>query len=73
MQREEWKQELLSRALNFIACHGTIPPDELATMKAHPDYKSAIFPVICQSFAMVERATEAAKPALLSAPRTPVQ
>jgi hypothetical protein len=45
-QREEWKYELIGRAENFLLCAGTIPPDEFATMRSHPDFVEGILPAI---------------------------
>jgi hypothetical protein len=45
-QREEWALELAHRAENFMITNGTIPPDEFATMRAHPDFSKKIMPVI---------------------------
>lgn len=45
-QREEWKLELIDRAENHITATGFIPPDELKTMRMHPDFAEAILPVV---------------------------
>lgn len=45
-QKEEWKFELIERAENYLLCAGTIPHDEFATMRSHPEFKSAILPAI---------------------------
>lgn len=37
-QRDEWRLELEFRAENFLLCGGYIPPDQFATMRAHPDF-----------------------------------
>ena len=43
-QRAEWLGELLHRAENYIASQGTIPHDELAIMRSHPDFAETILP-----------------------------
>jgi len=45
-QRDEWKFELLERAENHLLSHGVIPPDQLGTMRMHPDFGEVIFPHI---------------------------
>lgn len=45
-QREEWRMEFEFRALNFLITAGTIPPDQFAAMRQHPDFASHIFPFI---------------------------
>lgn len=45
-QREEWALELAARAENFLLTSGTIPADQLATMRMHPDFAARILPVI---------------------------
>ena len=45
-QREEWFLELIRRAENNILAYGTIPPDQLDTMRNHPDFTEKILPVI---------------------------
>lgn len=42
-QQEEWKQELLWRAENYI-CTGGIPADHFATMRMHPEFEKVIAP-----------------------------
>jgi hypothetical protein len=37
-QREEWFLTLVHRAENYLISGGAVPPDELATMRAHPDF-----------------------------------
>lgn len=46
IQREEWCLELIDRAQNYLYCTGTIPPDHFSTMRAHPDFATAIRPLI---------------------------
>lgn len=43
-QQEEWKLELIHRAENYIGAQGYIPHDELATMRAHPEFETSILP-----------------------------
>lgn len=45
-QRDEWRLELIHRAECFIGSQGFIPADELATMRAHPDFATSILPEI---------------------------
>jgi hypothetical protein len=47
-QREEWLGELKHRAENFLLTQGTIPPDQLETMRTHPDFESSIVPHVQQ-------------------------
>ena len=44
--REEWCLELIRRAENNLLAYGTIPPDQLETMRQHPDFKERIVPKI---------------------------
>jgi hypothetical protein len=37
-QREEWRLKLRAKAENFLMAQGSIPPEELAAMRAHPDF-----------------------------------
>lgn len=46
MQKEEWKYELIRRAENHMLTTGTISPDEIATMRMHPAFKTDILPRI---------------------------
>ena len=46
--REEWLLELLRRAENNLLAYGTIPPDQLETMRQHPDFKEKIVPKILE-------------------------
>jgi len=43
-QREEWLGELVSRAENYMMTQGTIPHDQLLTMRQHPDFASVLLP-----------------------------
>ena len=45
-QQENWKYELLTRAENYIATMGTIPADQYAVMRLHPEYLTTIDPQI---------------------------
>ena len=45
-QQEEWKLELMDRAENYLLTVGHIPTDQFATMRLHPEFKSAIWPRI---------------------------
>ena len=45
-QQGEWLGELKERAENFLITQGTIPHDQLHTMRCHPDFKSDIVPFI---------------------------
>jgi hypothetical protein len=43
-QRDEWLEELKTRAENFLVTQGTIPHDHLNTMRCHPDFKTHLVP-----------------------------
>jgi hypothetical protein len=45
-QQEEWKQELILRAENYLLTTGTISTDHFATMRMHPEFVTAIMPAI---------------------------
>lgn len=45
-QRDEWLEELKTRAENFLVTQGTIPHDHLNTMRCHPDFKTHLVPHI---------------------------
>jgi len=45
-QREEWLGELKMRAENFLLCQGSIPHDQLSTMRSHPDFETVLVPYI---------------------------
>lgn len=47
-QLEEWKQELMWRAENYLLTHGTIPADHFETMRLHPAFETEIFPKVKQ-------------------------
>ena len=46
MQQEEWKLELIERAENYLLTSGTIPHDQLSTMRQHPEFNEVITPAI---------------------------
>ena len=52
--REEWCLELIRRAENNLLAYGTIPPDQLETMRQHPDFKERIVPKILELTAKVQ-------------------
>ena len=52
--REEWCLELIRRAENNLLAYGTIPPDQLETMRQHPDFKEQIVPKILELTAKVQ-------------------
>jgi hypothetical protein len=54
-QEEEWRLELLSRVENFMVSTGTIPPDQLETMRLHPAWKTEILPHMRHVAGLVER------------------
>ena len=43
-QREEWLGEFKRRAENFLISTGTIPEDQLNSMRSHPDFVEQIVP-----------------------------
>lgn len=45
-QAEEWKFELIRRAEDFMITTGSIPTDHFATMRMHPEFKTAIMPAM---------------------------
>lgn len=49
-QREEWLEELKTRAENYMVTQGTIPHDHLNTMRTHPDFSTYLSPFIQQLF-----------------------
>ena len=52
--REEWALELIRRAENNLLAYGTIPPDQLETMRQHPDFKERIVLKILELTAKVQ-------------------
>jgi hypothetical protein len=49
----EWEGELIARAENHLILTGTIPPEEFATMRAHPNFATRILPTINTARAIV--------------------
>jgi hypothetical protein len=47
-QQEEWREELIWRAQNYLCTDGRIPADHLATMRTHPDFRTHIAPAVSQ-------------------------
>lgn len=45
-QQEEWKLELITRAENYLLTTGAIPVEHFATMRLHPEFKTALLPTI---------------------------
>lgn len=45
-QVDEWKLELIHRAENHMLTTGTIPPEELKTMRMHPAFEKEIAPAL---------------------------
>jgi hypothetical protein len=45
-QEEEWLLELQERAENFLMTQGTIPHDQLHTMRCHPQFQQKLVPYI---------------------------
>lgn len=45
-QMEEWRLELIHRAENYLLSGAGLPPDQLATMRMHPQFKTGIMPEI---------------------------
>jgi hypothetical protein len=62
-QREEWKLEFITRAENCLLSQGFIPTEQLAAMRSHPDFLSAIYPAIESTTLMIksDRAVEVIK------------
>lgn len=52
-QREELLHELKCRAENFLMTQGTIPADQLDTMRCHPDFRQEILPHIAMISAII--------------------
>lgn len=53
-QREEWLEELKTRAENFLVCQGAIPHDQLSTMRCHPDFEEALVPFINETVQKIQ-------------------
>ena len=58
-QRDEWLEELKTRAENFLITQGTIPHDHLNTMRCHPDFKTHLVPHINQLMIEVHKSSPA--------------
>ena len=54
VQTEEWRLELINRACNSLLTIGTIPTDQFATMRLHPDFNDWILPTIMKMRAAIE-------------------
>ena len=52
-QQEAWLEELKCRAENYLLSTGSIPADQLTTMRLHPDFKSMIEPKIVEVKKMI--------------------
>jgi hypothetical protein len=48
-QREEWCLEFKRRIENYLMSNGTIPEDQLNTMRNHPDFSTQLIPHIEQT------------------------
>lgn len=57
-QREELCAELKYRAENFLLSHGTIPADQLSTMRCHPDFTTEILPHITQITQLINQRSD---------------
>jgi hypothetical protein len=72
-QAEEWRFHLMYTAQNYMIGQGSIPADQLATMRQHPDFNSHILPVIDQVNAQLQLARPSGKlanvPLLIEAPK----
>jgi hypothetical protein len=53
-QREEWLEELKTRAENFLVCQGAIPHDQLSTMRSHPDFETILVPHIKETVLRIQ-------------------
>lgn len=47
-QHDEWRLELIRRAENHLLTSGSIPADQFAAMRLHPDFTALIAPAIEQ-------------------------
>jgi len=65
IQAEEWRAEMRWRAENYLLTTGTIPADELAAMRQHPDFASSILPKIVEVQNILASGDETAKSRLL--------
>ena len=53
-QEEEWYLQLLFRAQNYLLSQGTIPADELAAMRHHPQWITALYPEINRMVGLIK-------------------
>ena len=53
-QRQEFEQEFRFRIENYIATSGSIPHDQLAAMRQHPDFSSSLLPHIEQTTQLLQ-------------------
>ena len=53
-QREEWLGELKARAENYLVCQGSIPCDQLTTMRSHPDFDAILVPYIQDTIVKIQ-------------------
>lgn len=53
-QREEWLEELKTRAENFLVSQGVIPCDQLSTMRTHPDFETMLVPFIQETVLKIQ-------------------
>lgn len=56
-QQEEWLQELIFRAQNYLMTTGSIHVDHFSTMRMHPEFLSKIIPAITQAKEAIENGT----------------
>lgn len=52
-QAEEWRLELVHRAENYLLTGGGIPPDQLSTMRMHPQFDSHIWPQVQEAIHLI--------------------
>lgn len=45
-QMEEWRLELIERAKNYLLTGSGIPPDQLHTMRMHPQFETGVWPQV---------------------------
>jgi hypothetical protein len=45
-QQEEWRLEMMFRIENFLLTQGSIPADQFASMRMHPDFATDLLPLI---------------------------
>ena len=54
-QSEEWRLELIHRAENYLLTGSGIPPDQLNTMRMHPQFETGVWPQVQEiSLALAE-------------------